>query len=165
VSRNVDVKAADEAAHRRLTGESLRPVLDAVERFRGAGVWVEVSTPLIPGVSAEPAAIAAIARRLASIDPDIPWHLLRFTPDFRMRRPPPTGPDALAAAVAAGRAAGLRFVYVERALGPAGRATRCPGCDTVLVERGIWETSAVALAGAAGDACPRCDRQIPGRWR
>jgi pyruvate formate lyase activating enzyme len=158
---NIDVKAADEGAHRRLTGAALRPVLDAVERFRAAGVWVEVSTPLIPGVSAEPAALASIAGHLAAVDPDIPWHLLRFTPDFRMRRPPPTSPDALAAAVAVGRAAGLRFVYVERALGIDGRRTRCPGCDTLLVERGIWETLHNKIVTSA---CPQCARAIPGRW-
>jgi pyruvate formate lyase activating enzyme len=66
---NIDVKAADEGAHRRLTGAALRPVLDALERFRAAGVWVEVSTPLIPGVSAEPAALASIARHLAASTP------------------------------------------------------------------------------------------------
>ncbi|WP_250287145.1 radical SAM protein [Frankia sp. CiP1_Cm_nod2] len=158
---NIDVKAADEAAHRRLTGAPLRPVLDAVERLRAAGVWVEVSTPLIPGVSAEPEALRAVARHLAGIDPGIPWHLLRFTPDFRMRRPPPTSPRALAAARAAGRDAGLRFVYVERALGDAGRQTRCPTCDTVLVRRGIWETLESAVTHGR---CPHCGQPVPGRW-
>ncbi len=158
---NIDVKAARESAHQRLTGAPLRPVLDAVERFRAAGVWVEVSTPLIPGVSAEPDALRAIARHLAGIDPDIPWHLLRFTPDFRMRRPPPTSPQALAAARAAGWDAGLRFVYVERALGAAGRETRCPVCEMSLVQRGIWETlESVVTHGT----CPHCGQPIPGRW-
>ncbi|WP_239337518.1 radical SAM protein, partial [Frankia sp. CiP3] len=150
---NIDVKAAGESAHRRLTGAHLRPVLDAVERLRAAGVWVEVSTPLIPGVSAEPDALRAIARHLAGIDPDIPWHLLRFTPDFRMRRPAPTSPDVLDAARATGRDAGLRYVYVERALGAAGRETRCPACDTVLVQRGIWETLESAVTHGI---CPHC---------
>ncbi len=158
---NIDIKAAGDAAHRRLTGAPLAPVLDAVECFRAAGVWVEVSTPLVPGAAADPAALAAIARHLAAVDPDIPWHLLRFTPDFRMCRPPPTTPEALARAVEAGRDAGLRFVYVERALGPCGRETRCPSCDTLLVARGIWETLDVTLTGGA---CPGCAQPIPGRW-
>lgn len=158
---NIDVKAAADAAHRRLTGAPLRPVLDAIERFRAAGVWVEVSTPLIPGVSADPDTLRAIAGHLAGIDPDIPWHLARFTPDFRMRRPPPTPPAALAEAVAIGRGAGLRFVYVERALGGAGRETRCPGCDAVLISRGIWETLENSVTVGA---CAHCALPIPGRW-
>jgi pyruvate formate lyase activating enzyme len=159
---NVDVKAFDDSSHQRLTGAPLRPVLDAVERFRAAGVWVEVSTPLIPGISAERPALNRIARWLAGIDPALPWHLLRFTPDFRMRRQPPTPPAQLAAGVAIGRAAGLSFVYVERALGPSGRRTDCPGCGSPLIERGIWST--ISLAVTAG-CCPDCGTVIPGRWR
>lgn len=158
---NIDVKAASDAPHRRLTGAALGPVLDAVARFRAAGVWVEVSTPLIPGVSDQPDQLGTIARTLASIDPAMPWHLLRFTPDFRMAGESPTAPDLLSAAVGTGHDAGLLFVYVERALGPTGRQTRCPDCTTVLVERGIWETREQRLVGGA---CPGCARPVPGRW-
>lgn len=159
---NVDVKAATERAHRELTGAPLAPVLDAIERFRAAGVWVEVSTPLIPGTSADPADLDAIARRLAGIDPDLPWHLLRFSPVHRMSDADPSSPDSLAAAREIGHRAGLRHVYVERALGPAGRNTRCPRCRTVLVERGIWETLEQVLADGR---CPQCAEPVPGRWK
>lgn len=158
---NVDVKAAAEGPHRRLTGASLAPVLDTIERFRAAGVWVEVSTPLIPGVSDQPDQLATIARTLAAIDPQMPWHLLRFVPDFRMRQPPPTLPSALDAARQVGRDAGLEFVYVERALGQDGRDTRCPACSTVVVARGIWETVEYRIRGGT---CPNCAWPIPGRW-
>jgi pyruvate formate lyase activating enzyme len=159
---NIDVKAAREQAHRRLTGASLGPVLDTIERFRALGVWVEVSTPLIPGVSAEPEALRGIARRLAAIDPGMPWHLLRFTPDFRMRRENPTAPAELSTAKDIGNECGLDYVYVERALGAAGRRTNCPICGTFLIERGIWETTQVQLNTGR---CPACAHRIPGRWR
>lgn len=159
---NIDVKAATDAAHQRLTGAPLRPVLDAVERFRAAGVWVEISTPLVPGTADAPDDLAAIARRVAAVDPAIPWHLLRFTPDFRMAEHCPTLPDALAAARATGHAAGLHFVYVERALGTAGRNTACASCDQVLVERGIWETCVTTIEEGR---CPRCGTPVPGRWK
>jgi pyruvate formate lyase activating enzyme len=159
---NIDVKAADDAAHRQLTGAPLRPVLDAIERFRAAGVWVEVSTPLIPGVSAEAAPLRAIAGMLATIDPQMPWHLVRFTPDFRMTDRPPTHPDELRAARDIGRAAGLEFIYVERALDAEGRRTDCPSCGTALVERGIWETLGNSIARGC---CPGCARPVPGRWQ
>ncbi|GAA1392565.1 AmmeMemoRadiSam system radical SAM enzyme [Kitasatospora putterlickiae] len=159
---NIDVKAADEAAHRRLTGASLRPVLDAVERFRAAGVWVEVSTPLVPGCADSPERLGAIARGLAAVDPAMPWHLLRFTPDFRMARALPTPPEQLRRAVDAARERGLRFVYVERALGEAGRSTACPDCGTVLVRRGVWRTLEHRIADGA---CPGCGAVVPGRWR
>ena len=158
---NIDVKAAEDAAHQRLTGAPLGPVLDAVERFRAAGVWVEVSTPLIPGVSADAAALRVIAARLAALDRAIPWHLLRFTPDFKMAGDRPTLPDELRAARQIGRQAGLQFVYVERALGPAGRETRCPSCASLLVARGIWQTQRNAVRAGR---CPRCSAATPGVW-
>lgn len=158
---NVDVKAADEAAHRRLTGASLAPVWETIGRLRSAGVWVEASTPLIPGASADPGTLEAIASRLAAVDPGIPWHLLRFTPDYRLRAAAPTAPDDLRAARRIGHAAGLRYVYVERALGPAGRNTTCPSCGLTLVERGIWATVQNVIADGR---CPRCGCEIPGRW-
>jgi pyruvate formate lyase activating enzyme len=158
---NIDVKAAEEAPHQRLTGAPLAPVLAAVERFRAAGVWVEVSTPLIPGTSAEPGQLLSIGRRLAGIDPGMPWHLLRFTPDFRMSAELPTLPSALESARCTGAEAGLHFVYVERALGAEGRNTRCPGCAFTVIERGIWETLDSRVHGGG---CPSCGTSIPGRW-
>jgi pyruvate formate lyase activating enzyme len=158
---NVDLKAAADGPHRRLTGAPVRPVFDAIERFRAAGVWVEVSTPLIPGVSDGEAQLRSIAGFLAGVDPTVPWHLVRFTPDFRMGRYPPTAPAALHAARSIGREAGLAFVYVERALGAEGRRTWCPNCDRVLVERDIWRMSSVTLRD--GD-CPQCSVPVPGIW-
>jgi pyruvate formate lyase activating enzyme len=158
---NIDVKAADEAAHRHLTGASLAPVWDAIEGFRAAGVWVEVSTPLIPGTSAEPESLRAIAARIASIDVGIPWHLLRFTPDYRMRRTDPTAPSALALGRSIGRDHGLMFVYIERALGPDGRNTACPACETQLIDRGVWRMVQNRLTDGR---CPECDLPIGGRW-
>lgn len=158
---NVDVKAAGERAHRALTGAPLAPVLDTIERLRAAGVWVEVSTPLVPGAATDPADLDAIARRLAAVDPDMPWHLLRFSPVHRMRDADPSAPQALAVATEIGHRAGLRYVYVERALGPAGRNTRCSRCRALLVTRGIWEILDQTLVDGR---CPRCAEPVPGRW-
>jgi pyruvate formate lyase activating enzyme len=158
---NIDIKAPDEDSHRRLTGGALGPVLDTAARLHAAGVWVEISTPLIPGVSDESADLVQIARMIADIDTAIPWHLLRFTPTFRMTKHSPTRPDQLAAAVRIGQDAGLHHVYVERALGPAGRATRCPGCHDTVIARGIWSTESNRLSNGS---CPTCATPIHGRW-
>jgi len=154
---NIDVKGVDEESHRRLTGGSVRPVLEAIRSFREHGTWVEVSTPIIPGVT-EPAAVAA---ELAAISSDIPWHLVRFTPAYRMRDHDPTHPETIAEAVAAGRAAGLNYVYVERALGDDGRTTRCPSCHSPVVDRGVWSLRENRLDAGR---CPECGIVIEGRW-
>jgi pyruvate formate lyase activating enzyme len=158
---NIDLKAPDESSHRRLTGAPLAPVLDAVRGFVEAGVWVEVSTPLIPPVFRDEGAVRAVAEFLSALSPDIPWHLLRFTPTFRMQHHPPTRPAALERAFAVARESGLRYVYVERALGEAGRQTRCPKCQSIVIHRGLWALERNLLAGGR---CPGCATPISGRW-
>jgi pyruvate formate lyase activating enzyme len=159
---NIDVKAADDDDHRRLTGAPLAPVLDAIAQFHAAGVWVEVSTPLVTGTADTIGALTTIARRVAAVSPELPWHLVRFTPDYRLAGGAPTSPALLEAATAVGRAAGLRFVYVERALGPAGRRTDCPGCGAAQIERDVWSVRENLLKDGA---CASCGRTLPGVWR
>ncbi|MDJ0842263.1 MAG: AmmeMemoRadiSam system radical SAM enzyme [Acidobacteriota bacterium] len=158
---NIDLKCLDDAAHRRLTGAPVGPVLDTVETFLAAGVWVELSTPLIPGYSADLQAITAIAGQIRSWGSHIPWHLLRFSPDFRMNDHAPTHPDLLRRAVETARAEGLMFVYVERALAEAGRRTHCPRCHAVFLARDI---QAARLPLPVGENCRDCGFAIPGRW-
>lgn len=144
-----------------LTGAPLGPVLDTIEALRGYGVWVEISTPLIPGISARPEQLRRIAQSIVGIDRAIPWHLLRFSPAYRMLEADPTSVRALENAAAIGGDAGLRYVYVERALGPGGRATHCPGCDAVVVRRGVWGLESCDLIAGR---CPYCSTEIEGRW-
>lgn len=158
---NVDLKAADEARHRALTGAPLAPVLEAIAALIQAGVWVEISTPLIPKFNADARSLGKLAETLRDLGATVPWHLVRFTPDYRLRRAKPTHPDTLHQALEIARAVGLPYVYVERACGPAARNTVCPGCGHEVVIRDIWATRAVSLANGA---CARCGFPIPGRW-
>lgn len=159
---NIDMKAADEDRHRRLTGAPLAPVLASLRTLHEHGVWVEVSTPLIPRVSASPSDLARIANFIASVDPGIPWHLVRFTPAYRRSADLPSLPDSLAEGVRIGHAAGLRYVYVERALGAAGRDTRCPGCGDTVIARDLWAMRQLRLRNDG--ACEKCGTVLEGRW-
>lgn len=158
---NVDLKAAEDSRHRALTGAPLAPVLAALSALARSGVWVEVSTPLLPGVNDDRESIRRMAELVAQVCQDIPWHLLRFTPEFQMRRERPTPPQALRDAAEIGRAVGLRYVYVERALGSEGRSTRCPRCAAEVISRGIWSTLRNTLRSGS---CTNCGEPIPGRW-
>lgn len=156
---NIDLKSADETAHRSFTGAPLGPVLDAITGFLEHGVWVELSTPLVPGLNSSPAEIDRLVRCVARFGIDVPWHWLRFTPEFRLRQLAPTPVDDLARAVSAARTAGLRYVYVEKALGPGGRRTLCPHCQTTLVDR-----DALPVVSVVNGRCPTCGQSIPGHW-
>lgn len=158
---NIDLKSGDERAHQRLTGAALRPVLETISAFRAAGVWIEISTPLISGFNDDPRSIAAMANIITQIDPNIPWHLLRVTPEFRLRAIMPTLPETLQAARNLGKASGLRYIYVERALGPEGRETRCFACGVQLIHRDIWRTTSVDIRDGH---CRHCHVAVPGIW-
>ncbi len=158
---NIDLKAVDEAAHQQLTGAPVAPVLASFQAWRDYGVWLEISTPLIPGFNTDPATLRVLAEEVYRLGPDVPWHLLRFHPDDRRLDACPTAPDLLAQAVAIAREVGLRYVYVERALGANGRSTSCPQCGHVVITRDIWALRGHTLHHGA---CPQCGAPIAGRW-
>jgi pyruvate formate lyase activating enzyme len=158
---NLDLKTLDRRRHRALTGVDPAPVLETLAILLGAGVWVEVSTPLIPGVNTDPRSLRALARTIAGLGRWIPWHLVRFVPEYRLARLPPTPTETIARALAIGREAGLDYVYTARALGDAGRATRCPGCGHGLIGRGHL---GLAVDRLEDGRCPDCRMAIPGRW-
>ncbi|MGW7005215.1 AmmeMemoRadiSam system radical SAM enzyme [Streptomyces sp. NPDC054933] len=158
---NIDLKTVDERDHRQLTGAPAAPVLEALAALRERGVWVEVSTAMIPGISAAPEQLRPIARAVAALGPGVPWHLLRATPAYRRTGHAPTSVRQLAEGVRIAREEGLAHVYVERALGDDGRATRCPRCEAVVVERDIWALRSSALESGR---CPHCGAAVEGRW-
>ncbi len=131
---NIDLKAFRDETYRKVCGARLQPVLETIERLRAAGVWIEVTTLIVPGMNDGEDELADIARFLASLDRDIPWHISRFHPDYEITDRPVTPSATLAGAAAIGRAEGLRFIYVGNAPGE-GDATACPVCGLVLVRR------------------------------
>ena len=82
---NVDLKGFRDAFYREVCGARLAPVREAIAHLHRRGVWVEVTTPIIPGSSDSDAELGALAAFLSSLSVDIPWHVWRFHPDYRMR--------------------------------------------------------------------------------
>lgn len=156
---NVDLKGFDDGYYRRVCGARLQPVLDAIEHLHRRGVWVEVTTLLIPGVNDGDDELRAMAEWLASISPDIPWHLWRFHPDYRMAGHAPTRLDDIERAAAIGHTAGLRYIYASNAPGDPRQHTRCPGCGSMLIERVGNETTTVRIRKGC---CEQCGWELPG---
>lgn len=158
---NIDLKAADPDTHLRLAAAPLGPVIKGMHAFATAGVWVEVSTTVIPGVNDHPTALAAMAAMVADLGADTPWHLRRFHPDHQRQDTDPTSPATLSQAVRIAHDAGLRHVYVERALGPDGRTTRCHACGEIVITRHVAGFLASELDKGG---CPGCGTALAGRW-
>jgi len=110
----------------------------------------------VPGQNDDAQDLKGIAGFLASISPDLPWHVSRYHPDFEMRDPPATPVETLERAVEIGRGAGLRYVYG----GNVGTMedTVCPSCRTTVITRMGFSVVERNLRGAA---CGKCGAVLP----
>jgi pyruvate formate lyase activating enzyme len=155
---NVDLKFFRDASYKRICGARLEPVLDSIRLMARLGIWVEVTTLVVPGLNDGTDELRDIARFIAGVGRGIPWHISRYHPDFKYDEAPPTPVETLKKAAEIGAAEGLLFVYIGNAA--AGRDdTLCPSCATPLVKRTGFSVSAVRVADGR---CPRCGTAIPG---
>ena len=108
--------------------------------------------------------LAALTEFIASVSPDIPWHVTAFHQDYRMRDPSDTTAAQLQRAAAIGRRAGLRHVYAGNLPGQVGdlEDTRCAACGHVLIERDGYLVRAYRVT--ADGRCPACTAPVAGRW-
>lgn len=155
---NVDLKFFSDGTYREICGARLNGVLEGIDNLLEAGVWIEITTLVIPGLNDSDEELEAIAGHIASRSKDIPWHVSRFHPDHRMLDRPATPMDSLDRARRAGEAAGLLYIYTGNIPGK-GENTICPKCGKMVIERlGFSVLSAAIECGR----CKACGNQLPG---
>jgi pyruvate formate lyase activating enzyme len=159
----VDLKSFDDHHYRQLGGR-LEPILQTIRRLHAMGLWVEIVTLLVPGFNDSDDELKQLTEFVASVSPDIPWHVSAFHKDYKMADPANTQPRDLARAAAIGHAAGLRFIYAGNLPGQAGdlENTLCPQCHELLIERFGYHILDYRLTSKG--TCPQCGTAIPGRW-
>jgi pyruvate formate lyase activating enzyme len=156
---NVDLKSFDDRFYRRVCGARLAPILDAITGMRGRGIWVELTTLVIPDLNDDPTMLAALARWIATeVGPETPWHVSRFFPAYRLDGHRPTPPSTVDRAVAIGREAGLRHVYSGN-MSDGDQDTRCAGCGATLIRRRGYRA---VRADLTGGRCTGCGRALAG---
>jgi pyruvate formate lyase activating enzyme len=157
---NVDLKAFDDRFYRRVCGARLAPVLATLVGLRRRGVWIEVTTLVIPGLNDDPEGLAGLARWIAAeLGPETPWHVSRFFPAYRLSSLAPTPLPTIRLAVEIGRDAGLRHVYAGNVGDLEGDETRCATCGEVLIRRHGFGITEDRLAAGG---CPRCGAALAG---
>jgi pyruvate formate lyase activating enzyme len=157
---NVDLKAGRGEFYRRLSGAALDPVLANLKTIQQLGMWLEVTTLVIPGLNDNDEELRWVASYLFNeLGADVPWHISRFYPQYRMADTSPTPTSTLERAWRIGRDVGLRYVYVGNVPGHDTESTRCPSCGVTVIQRYGYHTNVVALRKGA---CTRCGAVVPG---
>lgn len=158
----VDLKGFSQEEYRKLGGQ-LAGVLDTIQRLFQMGFWLEIVTLIVPGFNDSEHELQAMTEFLASVSPDIPWHVTAFHKNYRMLEPDNTTVQSLLRAAEIGQQSGLRYVYAGNLPGRVGpyEHTFCPGCGTAVVKRLGYKILDIALAQGA---CSRCGTTIPGVW-
>jgi AmmeMemoRadiSam system radical SAM enzyme/AmmeMemoRadiSam system protein B/AmmeMemoRadiSam system protein A len=159
----VDLKSFDDRRYRSLGG-TLDAVLRTIRMVHERGLWLEVVTLIIPGFNDSGDELRRAADFLASVSPDVPWHVTAFHKDYHMTDPDATPPETLLRACEIGSAAGLRFIYAGNLPGRVGpwEDTRCPSCHSVVIARYGYLIRSYRLTPQG--QCPDCGYQLPGVW-
>ena len=159
---NVDLKGFTEKFYREVTGATLSGVLATLHDYRRLGIWLEITTLVIPGWNDGDEELAAIARFIAGeLGDQIPWHVTAFYPTYKMLDHPPTPTTTLRRARQIGLEAGLKHVYVGNVPDATGENTYCPNCSELLIERHGFRLGEIHLEH---DACGKCRTPLAGVW-
>lgn len=155
---NIDLKAFSDDYYRQVCGARLQPVLTSIKQMWEADIWVEVTTLVVPGKNDSKQELTQIAEFIASVSPDIPWHVSRFFPQYKMSDVKPTPLEKLELACKVGKKAGLKFVYTGNTGASESNQTLCPACGKIVIERTGYYTQVNLEQGA----CPDCGQKLPG---
>lgn len=157
---NIDLKGFSDKFYRDVTGASLQGVLECLKDYHRLGIWIEVTTLVIPGMNDSDEDLNGVAEFIAGeLGVNVPWHVSAFHPTYKMLDRPPTRVESLLKAREAGWQAGLQHIYLGNVPGTDGENTLCPGCGSVVIRRQGFRLQDINLQkGRCGD----CGHNISG---
>ena len=160
-ANNIDLKGDDDF-YKKVCGARLQPVLETVKLMKDLGIWVEVTTLIIPSYNDSDKSLGDIAEFISSVDSSIPWHVSQFYPTYKLLDSTRTPVETLRRAREIGKRNGLKYVYEGNVPGEGGENTYCPDCNELIIERFGYQ---VVLDKIKDGNCPSCGININGIWR
>jgi pyruvate formate lyase activating enzyme len=156
---NVDLKSFRDEFYKKRCGAKLTPVLESLRKMKEMGIWVEITTLLIPSLNDSDEELKDIAQFIAGLGVETPWHISRFHPQFKMLNVPVTPISSLHRAVEIGKQSGLKYVYSGNVPGDDGENTKCFNCGNLLIERYGFKIVSMNLKG---NKCSNCGTELEG---
>ncbi len=154
---NVDLKSFRDDFYQKKCGSRLRPVLEFIKCIKELGIWLEVTTLIVPGQNDSEKELTQIAQFIADLNQNIPWHISRFYPNYKDLDSQPTSLSNLDIAYQAGKKAGLNYVYLGNVSGEIN--TYCSFCQKRIIERPFLGASKINIKEKK---CIFCSKQVSG---
>ncbi len=155
---NVDLKSYDDDFYSKTCHGHLKPVLNTIREMKNLGIWIEITTLIIPDNNDNEKELAGIAEFIAGLDTEIPWHISRFHPDYNFMTGKSTPLNTLETAYDIGKKAGLKYIYKGNVLGDV-TETLCPNCGESLIRRNGFF---VDMNRIRQSSCPLCGQSVAG---
>jgi pyruvate formate lyase activating enzyme len=159
---NVDLKSFRDEHYRKVCKARLQPVLDTIVRLKQLGVWLEITTLVIPGLNDSTEELTDIAQFIKGVGVGVPWHVSAFYPVYKMLDRPRTPVATLLKAREIGLKVGLRYVYTGNIPGKGGESTFCYACGALLIDRLGYQIRRYDLKDGK---CHKCQAEIDGVWK
>lgn len=157
---NVDLKSFREDFYRKICKACLKPVLENIALMKKLGIWVEITTLVIPGKNDSKEELKEIACFIASLDCSMPWHISRFHPDFEFSEIKATDEGSLLSAYDIAKEAGLKYVYIGNVYTDY-EDTVCPSCGRILIKRAGFSVESIHVKNGK---CSYCSGGVAGKW-
>ena len=157
---NIDLKSFDEKYYKKVLKGGLHEILDGLKHFKKKGIWIEVTTLIVPEDNDSDEELTKIAEFIANeLDAQTPWHISAFHPDYKVLQKDRTPEATLTRAMAIGKKAGLKYIYKGNV--PGHSDTHCPQCDELLIQRNGYGLEKYTLQEGK---CPQCGYALEGIW-
>jgi len=162
---NVDLKSFKPEYYKKVLKGNLEDVLDTIKRLKSAGIWQEITTLVVPGDNDSDEELTQIAQFIADVGTEIPWHITRFHPDYKVTDKEPTPIETMLRAYEIGKKVGLKYVYLGNVAMPV--ITYCPKCGEELIIRTVYniEKNILQIDKEGKAHCPKCGEIIEGIWK
>ena len=157
---NVDLKAFNDGFYTHYCKARRKGVLDSLRYMRQLGIWIEVTTLLIPTLNDDPTEVRELARFIKTdLGKETPWHVSRFYPQYKELDLPPTEVEALGKVRQIGQEEGLSYVYTGNVPLDPGENTYCPGCARLLIDRAGYTIRNYEIKDGR---CSECGYEVDG---
>lgn len=157
---NIDLKSISGDFYAKVCGAKVEGVLESIREYRRLGIWIELTTLVIPKYNDSADEFRKIAGWIRDeVGVETPWHVSAFHPMYKLTDSYSTPAETLVRAREIGLEAGLRYVYVGNVPGLDGENTYCWQCKKPVIERWGFTVSAYHVKGSA---CEYCGAKIDG---